>query len=639
MKKTSSKQDGMERLSFTKHEPRSTIPGKIRKATLIVAVALCFTGCRKNDVQESSRSAATPFSKSAASAISIAGVTPFKVLSFNVRHNDPGDPQSITERQTLIRQIIIDNTPDIFGLQEFSNGSFKTWFNTEMATLGYGKYYDTALTDSPKAIFFKTSRYTLQGSGTVVIGPANNNTATWVILLDNTTSLKYFVSNSHWQFDNQTERIENAQKLADAVQLYNTLGLPKIVFGDFNAQPGTTEVENLKADLDLVDALGDSESGMTFHGWDATGDSKLDWMMSDRNMAYISSQIITTSYNGNWPSDHWPVMATYMPCIFGTPHIDANGTSASTNTEYYFADVNGDGKDDKIYWNIGFDSGKVRVFLSNGDGTFAGDVRHTASASTSSNTRFYFADVNGDGKADLIRWNPTLNSGHTLVYLATSGGSFSSSVVDNPGGTSVSSSTIYNFADVNGDGKADKIYWNPTFDSGHTRVWLATTAGSFSGTVVSGAEGASTTAGTNWYYADVNGDGKLDKIMWYYTLNSGNTMVYLSDGDGTFTASSTFSNSGATSGVSTTKFYFTDINGDGRADKIFWRPDIFLGKLRAYFSQTSNVFDGPIYSLRGTSQSSNTNFYFADINGDGKSDQNRWNHALDSGQLRNYFGK
>jgi hypothetical protein len=116
-------------------------------------------------------------------------------------------------------------------------------------------------------------------------------------------------------------------------------------------------------------------------------------------------------------------------------------------------------------------------------------------------------------------------------------------------------------------------------------------------------------------------------------------MVYLSDGDGTFTASSAFSNSGATSVSASTTFYFADINGDGRADKIYWRPDLYLGKIKAYYSTTGNTFDGPIYSLTGTSQSANTNFYYADITGDGKADQIRWDYAENEGNLRNYFAK
>lgn len=614
----------------------------LKKALLLLSLGLCLAGCKETQLTDLKEQGNGTKPQSAGDVqLLLAGESPFKVLSFNVRHDAAGDPQTLDQRKGNIRQIIVDNNPDVFGVQEFSDDFFETWFRAQMATLGYGEYYSTAITTTPKAIFYKTARFTLQRSGTARLGASPIiNTATWVVLLDNITSNRYFISNSHWQFDSQPTRIANANALVALVNAQNTDNLPVIVFGDFNAQPGTTEISDLKNGLDVVDALGDSTGDLTFHGWDATGNSKLDWIMSDRSMGFTSWNVITTSYGGYWPSDHWPVIATYVPGVFGGPHTDANGKSANANTKFYFADIDGDGKKDKVYWNPTYDSGRPQVFLSNGNGTFASPaVVHTASASTLSTTRYHFADVNGDGKADLILWDPTLNSGHTRVYLATTSGNFSSTVIDNPEGTSAGTTTMYSFADVNGDGKADKIYWNATFDSGKTRVYLATSGGSFSGTVVAGTEGASTTGGTIFYYADVNGDGKMDKILWHPTLNSGKTMVYLSDGDGTFTASSTFSNSGATSVSASTEFYFSDINGDGRADKIYWRPDLYLGKLKVYYATTGNAFDGPIYSLRGTSQSANTNFYFADINGDGKADQIRWNYAENTGELRNYFGK
>jgi len=608
----------------------------IKATACLLGGLLLFSSCQKSQLGDSK----TVNNAKLPAVNEVSATSPeIRVLSFNVRHNDPSDAQSITERQSNIRQIIVDNNPDIFGLQEFSDNSFENWFMPQMATLGYGVYFDeSAGMGTPKVIFYKTNRFTLQSSGTVVLGPTN--TGTWAKLLDNSTGLRYFVSNSHWQFDSQPVRLQNSQALVAAVKQFNTEGLPEIIFGDFNAKPGTEEINNLKDGLDVVDALGDTDGDLTFHGWTATGTGKIDWIMSDRSMSFTSWKVITTSYNGFWPSDHWPVMANFVPGIFGGAHADANGKSANANTKFSFADINGDGKADKVYWNSTYDSGRPQVFLSNGDGTFvATAVVHTAGASTSTTTRYYYADVNGDGKADEILWDPTLNSGHTRVYLATTNGNFSSTVIDNPEGTSAGTTTIYNFADVNGDGKADKIYWNGTFDSGHTRVYLATSNGNFSGTVVSGAEGASTTGGSVFYYADVNGDGKADKILWQPTLNSGKPSVFLSDGDGTFTASASFTDAGASSASAATVFYFTDVNGDGRADKIYWNPGNYLGKLKIYYATTANTFDGPYYSLRGTSQSGDTDFFFADLNGDGKNDQIRWNYAENSGELRNYFAK
>jgi endonuclease/exonuclease/phosphatase family metal-dependent hydrolase len=619
----------------------------MRKTIVCLTAMVVFAACRKNLPDNLTKPVIAASTGSLSTLSLVTDQNPFKVMSFNVRNTDSNDVFTQQQRKGYILQVILDNDPDIVGLQEIAEDSIENYFNAQLATAGYGVFKSGAANGSPKSIWYKNSRFTRTNAGSFTMRTPDYRSGKWVILQDKlATANSYFVVNSHWSTESSTQRNMDADTILTAINTNNTANWPVICFGDFNAEPGTPEIVNMKdgGNLNMEDALFDADGDQTYHAWDAFGHKKIDYIMSTRDMGFTSSSVLTTSFTVSgqtlWPSDHWPVIATYVPAVFGGAHADANGKSASSITNFYFADVNGDGKKDKIYWNRTFDGGKPQVFLSNGDGTFgATAVAHTAGASTLATTRYSYADINGDGKADEILWDPTLHTGHTQVYLATTGGSFSATAIDNPEGTSQGTTTVYNFADVNGDGKADKIYWNATFDDGHTRVYLATTGGSFSGTVVSGTEGASTTGGTLFYYADVNGDGKADKIVWQPTLNSGKPMVYLSDGDGTFTASSSFSNSGASSASSATLFSFADVNGDGRADKIYWNPGNYLGEPKVYYAETTGTFSGPIYSLRGTSQSTDTHFYYTDISGDGKADQVRWNYAEYSGELRNYFGK
>jgi hypothetical protein len=160
--------------------------------------------------------------------------------------------------------------------------------------------------------------------------------------------------------------------------------------------------------------------------------------------------------------------------------------------------VNGDGKADKLYWNYTVDGGQVRTYLATGSGNFSSSATLSAGSSNSS-TKFFFVDVNGDGKADKLYWNYTVDGGQVRLYLATTNGNFNSSCGFSEGSTN--SSTRFYFADVTGDGKADKIYWNPTVNGGHVRVYISNGSG-FGSTCLYIA--GSNSNSTNFYFANVD---------------------------------------------------------------------------------------------------------------------------------------
>lgn len=114
------------------------------------------------------------------------------------------------------------------------------------------------------------------------------------------------------------------------------------------------------------------------------------------------------------------------------------------------ADVNGDGKLDLISSDYGDNT--LTVLTNNGDGTFT-----FSSTNTVGNNPIYIAtaDVNGDGKVDLLSAN---YSDSTLTVLTNNGdGTFTASSTNTVGNNLV----FVTAADVNGDGEPDLITANP----------------------------------------------------------------------------------------------------------------------------------------------------------------------------------
>ena len=160
------------------------------------------------------------------------------------------------------------------------------------------------------------------------------------------------------------------------------------------------------------------------------------------------------------------------------------------------ADLNDDGNADYVVTSN--QSGATDIFFGNGDGTFQTTPLILPNYANS----IAVADVNGDGKLDLLEVvYGTPNQ--LMVYLNQGGGLFSAPTLYSTGGTS-SGWTAVATADMNGDGKLDVVVTNS--QSNNVAVFLGDGSGTF------GAPALFTVNLTPLDVAvgDFNGDGKPD---------------------------------------------------------------------------------------------------------------------------------
>ena len=152
--------------------------------------------------------------------------------------------------------------------------------------------------------------------------------------------------------------------------------------------------------------------------------------------------------------------------VFDAQHILLSeeaftGSAGETFQSLALADLNADAKLDLIAITNSPPSAPstytaVWTFLGNGDGTFQGGVRQVLMPQSSAAAQSAsFADLNGDGKPDLVLAVP--GSPQFNIFLGNGDGSFQTQArpLTLPGNCGSFVSTA--FADLNGDGKTDLV--------------------------------------------------------------------------------------------------------------------------------------------------------------------------------------
>jgi hypothetical protein len=225
------------------------------------------------------------------------------------------------------------------------------------------------------------------------------------------------------------------------------------------------------------------------------------------------------------------------------------------------ADINGDGKPDLVTAN--FRSNDVSVLLGNGDGSFQAAKNFPVGTGPYS---VAVADFNGDGKPDVVTANHFSNN--VTVLLGNDTGTFPTFPV--PPTLAVGSQVFsVALADVNGDGRPDLITANKYTND--VSVFLNNGDGTFQT-----AQNFAAGYGPVWVaVADVNGDGKPDLVVanqGTFDPNTGNfgpvgVSVLLGNGDGSFQPAKSFP-----VGQFPTEVLIADVNGDGKPDLVVTDP-------------------------------------------------------------------
>ena len=233
-------------------------------------------------------------------------------------------------------------------------------------------------------------------------------------------------------------------------------------------------------------------------------------------------------------------------------------TTVDINTAFEFMviDLNGDGIADIVQtkfpsvrgWKFAGGNANpcasqpcTQVFFGNGDGTFQQRPTNVANQSllTVFNSLSSVLDIDGDGLPDLN----LVTAFHMLDYqLARSNGDGNFTMIG-PALNFQAAEAI----DYKGDGRVSILNPDALSEGGRNSLWVAdgptgtlSKVTNFNLTVANTDVLSSSLYGANYghTFIDFNGDGRADILRW--SRSAGQTAIFTSNGDGTFTQSPTF---------------------------------------------------------------------------------------------------
>ncbi|MFZ1919578.1 MAG: FG-GAP-like repeat-containing protein [Terriglobales bacterium] len=302
-------------------------------------------------------------------------------------------------------------------------------------------------------------------------------------------------------------------------------------------------------------------------------------------------------------------------------YLDVTSSMPTDGLSVAAADFNGDGLQDLVFPSgcgpgVSCTPSGFTLLLSNGTGGYQTPVSSTAPVEGS---RFLIVgDFNGDGKPDVATFNdsdPSATADSVSIFMNTSNGTFAAPNVFEAGGETPTSIVT---GDFNGDGKLDIAVLE--YDSS-SQPLLGILLGNGDGTFQPVITSSTNNFGMWMAAADFNGDGKTDLIM-LANATEGSAEVFLSNGDGTFTAGQVYDSGGRGSAVVAAG----DVNGDGK-------PDVVIANQCEPINGDVNCANGSISVLLGNGDGTFNpapsqvvtdgnlqSMSLADLNADGKLD-------------------
>jgi endonuclease/exonuclease/phosphatase family metal-dependent hydrolase len=262
-------------------------------------------------------------------AVTITRAQQLSIGTYNLRYSNNSDSTAGNgwgQRCPQIANLIRFQDLDIFGTQE---AKFHQLNELTDSLPGY-KWFGAGRDDGQhggehSAIFYKQNKFTILKSGnfwmsTITDRPnkgwdaALPRICTWVQLKETKTGFTFYFFNLHMDHIGVVARHESARLVLEKIKQMAGK-MPTILTGDFNVDQTSDSYavinnSGLLKDSYVLSPIKLAPSN-TFNGFDANtaGDKRIDHIFVTKDFKVQRYGILTNTYHGKTPSDHYPVVA------------------------------------------------------------------------------------------------------------------------------------------------------------------------------------------------------------------------------------------------------------------------------------------------------------------------------------------
>lgn len=251
---------------------------------------------------------------------------PLRVMTFNVRQMDGDDgAQSWEHRKELLAETILLQRPDLLGTQEIfpEQTAFLLKRIGDFDCFGRGRFGDNR--DKHNKIFFDRHRFALLECGEFWFSrtPEIPGSSDWEIprprmvtwgRLREVSGREILILNTHLPYGRNADLARRESALLVLRQIAALPpNLPLFLTGDFNSSPEGEVYAQFAGTLEDAWTTAPETIGPagTLHGFGRISGRRIDWILHRNVRRPLRIETVTHTSGGLFPSDHYPVVATF----------------------------------------------------------------------------------------------------------------------------------------------------------------------------------------------------------------------------------------------------------------------------------------------------------------------------------------